>query len=313
MSIRIVKKGDIIFMDNNFINNLTFSSGFHTISIKSTEVFENSDNYKFIKRDYSRLSHADSNEPLYSYKLNPSLLRGTECYSLSDFKSRIDEILCYAQINDYNVQRVDFRFDNYELEYKELFKLNKLLILCLTTQHNLRNNFVSTRIDSSNPVTAKAKNTVFEVEYYDKQSEREVNGFDRGNIKSRLELRRMGIDRINSINSYEDVVYYLLNQIESANDYYNQTLEALNNKLLIEYKQAISNNAVVNYNEFIRKNEDKLFSRKQVIRLLESMDISNAVSKADHFKTKNITYVSESNLKTYIDTLSTNMNIFLAS
>lgn len=166
--------------------------------------------------------------PVYKYKVNPNTIGYGECYSIGEFGKAFEYVRKDAGIFNYDLLRVDFRFDNYEVPFAERWKVHCALLLLLSRKYALKNNGDTREL--GNLLSGKslfAKNSRFEVEYYHKKLQRPDC-----NIQSRLELRSKG-NRNRSVRQILEDMIHRLSKIEIG---YEDMCLAENEILLNEWK-----------------------------------------------------------------------------
>lgn len=275
----------------------------HTTQIETMNEYDDAPEY--IKNCVnSRFRKKDGGELLI---LNLNRLVG-DLFSYHDFTVAFDTVVSEIGIEEYAIKRIDMRFDSYDSDhYREYQKLNRYLISMLACAYETKNNYKTDGLFSQRQISVAIKSDDFEIENYD----REVKNQNTGNVteqaKSRLEERSKRKDRstIWKVKDLEDIfcktwfrrwdkAYKCMNDVQRR---YNEALAK------IYYEDKDKKPAVFkSVSEFLRRYQDCIFTKKQLIDLLTRIGVENPETAAKNFKNRSgIEFFSKSDIKYAVD------------
>lgn len=171
----------------------TNSCGAHTMQITTTAKLQGTDDNGIWRNGVARWKPV----PLYRYQLTPSVPRYGNRYTLLSGCDMVHTVADMTAHQPYNVERVDFAFDNYTHDYSTLYRLNNAVLTLIAIKYDLDNNGMT--IQASADADYQRKNVFvknqresithkkarpLEAECYNKSLQYTESG-----IKSRLELR----------------------------------------------------------------------------------------------------------------------------
>lgn len=211
------------------------------------------------------------------------------------FVETFDEVTDALGIQEYQLQRVDFRLDNYEPGfYEQFYKIHRYLISGLAVAYAIKNSYATSGIFSEDKRSVAVRANYFQVEYYNRKIKNSVTD---GNdpAQARLELRatakqwavhRKRAPRQDEImfiepefrKHWKEIFEKAVNALSEASDYYNEILSQR-----WQTGQQQEPPRYRNHNDFLRQNADLVFNRKQMIALLKSMGVKNPLKAADNF------------------------------
>ena len=232
----------------------------HTLAIKTAERVENVD------EDVSKavLVSNRENGQESTLVINPNKILG-DLYKYSEFEAAFGSILGGCGVEDYSLVRVDLRMDSYDSGFYQRFaKLHRLLIACLAVTYSVRNVYRSANLFSGQQLSVAAKNRRFEVEFYDKSAE--SGGVDIA--ESRLELRSKDWKDNKDI-KYEFTVHWsdrLGKALKNVNLVYKRFNDEME-KAYLEGRDAFPKR-FRSINDFLAQNQDRIFTKQQLIDLL---------------------------------------------
>lgn len=261
----------MIFIRN--LKTLSLKCGIDTIEIK-TEVRKDS-----LIDGITALTTAVSK--YYRYKINVDKLKkslgiaGENCYStVQKILEYIVEFFSEAEI--LNVTRIDVRYDNHTDDYGDYFKINSFLLAIIAEQNKIRDSYESREISPSDIITIRIqKKYKFEVEYYNKVTEREHKGKENfENIKARLEFRRKQIEY--SLKDVDNIRPLIQDTMEWINSFLTESLQefetkqvtCFNNNLL----QANFSKSKRTITSFIVDNQRYVYTDKQLLNLIKGLN-----------------------------------------
>lgn len=287
-------KTNIIIDDK--INSITLRAGIDTIQIRTTAPIT------FTEADFPYLygkSGTDSQHKYYYYRINPNKSCGSLIDSYADYRQTVKD--CIDRIphdnSDITITRVDYRFDNYNDDYRDYLKLNTALLLLFGEEYKVRNAYHSRHLQRIKDLSAIVNGSTFSAEYYDKAQQRmnndDVDDVDAG-VLSRLELRTRKLHRFKDAPALPtfDVAYQLeteysefyrwVQRINKSVTYSN--LDSVTHKLNLALAEVYPDwlqryGKGYQLSTFLCENRNALITKAQIIELYEMLDISNAKTK----------------------------------
>lgn len=287
------------------MKNLKTYASIDTIEIMTTTYIE-PNKFDFITHDSSRRITTDSDEQKYKYRINPDKNTGfdTSCYD--GYKVCIDNIYAKTKFDSPVKTRIDFRFDNYDVEYEDCYKINKLLILLIANQYKVKNTYQSTDMFNNKVKTLRIQNKRFEIEFYDKSAE-EPDSL----IKTRLELRSKALyDNTGEELDHLRTWTTRLKKVCDAEEMDKLTAK-LNDNLIERYAELKAKQQVTNASEFVTKYSDSIFTRRQLIDLYKALGVKSAEVMATKYqKTHQIEFFRVAKLTAYVDGILNSAMLF---
>lgn len=287
-------KTNIIIDDK--INNVTLRAGIDTLQIRTTAPIT------FAEADLPYLygkTGTDSQHKYYYYRVNPNKACGSLIDSYASYRQTVKD--CIDKIphdnGDITITRIDYRFDNYNDDYRDLLKLNTALLLLFSEKYKVRNAYQSRHLQRLKDLSATISGSTFSAEYYDKAQQRlnnnDVDDVDAG-VLARLELRTRKLHRPHDApklptfdiqyqleTEYSEFFQWVQRINESVTD---SKLDSLTHKLNLalageypEWQQRYGKGYQLS--TFLVENRNALITKSQIIELYEMLDISNAKIK----------------------------------
>lgn len=213
-------------------------------------------------------------------KVNINTYHGSEIISHSKFKEVYDELQNNMGGDDHILSRTDFRFDLYKNNsFRSGYKICRLLSLLLGFDLNLNNRYESIDPLTLEPLNIVAKSKYYEIEYYNKSLQEPNSG-----VQARLELRTK-----NLIKSKKDISQCLLEWLKRLDDLPSsyQEFQNITNNYLYEKWREEKGKKVKSANEFVRKYESSIYSKKQLIHFFELIGAENPVNAAGNCRRNN--------------------------
>lgn len=283
-------------MNKTKLHDYTLTGSIHTLEVKSpgevTDIMEEVSNCIT-----TRTSQSQGNRTSRSI-INPNKLAG-DVFSYNEFEAVFSTILSGAGIGEYALVRADLRLDSYDKKhYKDYAKLNRYLISALAVTYKVKNCYRSTNLFSQEQLSVAIKNRYFECENYDKQAEQaESGGTDAAT--SRLELRSKSLPD-NDIKKEFVERWFMrwdkaLRHLDEVQNRYNDELERLYREGKNAYPMKFAS-----LREFLMQYQECIFSKKQMVNLLERLDgeCKNPVSYAENYKKRyGIEYFSQKDVE----------------
>lgn len=283
-------------MNKKKLKNIKLKASIDTLSIVSPEVSAKQPETADYINETKVIQNSKSDITRFQYIINPNKTESGEVYHYTIFVKVMEGILSDMEITQYYRNRVDFRVDSYQDNYNELLKLNKCIILLLSLRYKVKNRYQSFDPLSLDSLTIRIQNKYFEAENYNKAIEE-----PEGEVKNRLELRSKYIKRNKDIPA---LVNDWSIKLDSLVDYYGELQSRCNQELLRRWYLE-KGTQVKSVSEFVRKYQDNIFCRKQLISFYNMVGVANPFKAADNFKAKNkIEFFSLNDIKHYLKVVS---------
>lgn len=246
-------------------------------------------------------------ELLHGMRVNPNkYLFDDSGYidNYSQFANTIDEMLLNRGITDYTIQRLDFRIDNYNNNFDELYKLNNIVINLLSMAMGIKNCYKSLKNDIPHNIVARGNRQ--EIECYNR-IEKDGNGL----TKTRIELRRtfpyfQAIKKTDIHTIYGDWLSYFNSKLMPI--YYRQFQAIQNDRIVDNHRQ--DPKATHNIIDLISKNQDYICTSKQMGELCNKLNL--AKNSAYVYKNRlHIEYYKYVDIERYLNNIITALHGFL--
>lgn len=256
----------------------------------------------------------------FRYQLTPSVPLFNNRYTLPSGRELAITVADMTRHKPYYVERADFAFDNLNLPYKELYRLNSAVIWLIEDKFELDNNGV-TKTDSGRfksmfgksqkkSITGKSKRP-FEPECYDKTLQ-----YPNCGIYSRLELRCL--DAGGTIPEAARRTISMLGEL-LTDDRYNRLIEYHNDILRGQWRECSKS---TEWRTWFCDRQEHIFSLEQfrsIVSELTGNNGNNAVKRyndsrkdAPQDKLNSITLISKDKLSAYIERLQVCLRAWLA-
>lgn len=247
----------------------------------------------------------------FRYRLTPSIPLFNNRYTLPSGRELAITVADMTRHKPYYVERADFAFDNLNLPYKDLYRLNSAVIWLIEDKFELDNNGV-TKTDSGRfksifgksqkkSITGKSKRP-FEPECYDKTLQ-----YPNCGIYSRLELRCL--DAGGTIPEAARRTISMLGEL-LTDDSYNRLIEYHNDILRGQWRECSKS---TEWRTWFCDRQEHIFSLEQfrsIVSELTGNNGNNAVKRyndsrkdAPQDKLNSITLISKDKLSAYIERL----------
>lgn len=258
--------------------------GIDTMALSSTTFLPYSPPY--FTHDQARMVRGGQLGNTYTYRFNPSLLIDNGMYSLSSCLKALEYVIEDTNLPDVNITRIDFCFDDFYNEYRDLYKLYHLLFYLLAKAFKIKNDYSSCGIVSPVLKTLRIQNTKGEAEFYNKAIE-EPDGI----IKCRLEARSKKVNI--SAKNADKIVNYLvvwLNALHKMTKLKNDDLDIylndLNEEIMKHYEADVARDEYdeMDYNSMIQRYHRYIFTRRQLGELIRRMGFRAYDSIASKYK-----------------------------
>lgn len=304
-------------------NNYNLTASFHTLEIKTDKITPVTKN-NIVSNCIKTIINSDGT--IVTSIINPNKFQG-DIFKFSDFKKVFNTILKENSIHQYRLTRADVRLDNYdEKHYLAYAKLNKYIISALALTYGAKNNYKTLGLLSENQISTAAKNKYFQIEHYDRKVKSNITGNVTEQAKSRLELRSMAMQfkkMNNGIGLAESDWNFGLLQKEFTSEWAKRLKEAKTNLKLVQdtyndylikkyYEGKISYSVQFRtLTDFIIYYQQSIFTKKQMISLLEHLGIKNAENRAKYYKKKyKFEYFSQSDIEFALKEILKAINVY---
>lgn len=232
----------------------------------------------------------------------------------SQFLAKMEFILSSidTDLNDIDVIRADFCFNSpNESSYEDYQKLHRLLIACLAKAYKFQNCYKTCGFWDYKQLSVAIKKDDSEIENYDKN--RESNGQDQSANRLELRSKRMSGTSI-QFQFMEKWFKRLDNAITKFEDVQMEQNEHLANLYLNDLRKNPKERDYFSLTAFLLQFKECIYTRKQMIDLLDRVGVRNPVKRADKFKEKHsIEYFSKKDLEFVVAVLKKKMGEYFDS
>jgi hypothetical protein len=288
-------------MQKGKLKNVNLAASIDTLSIISPQAAQIDTEVEYLN-DIKTIKGGRFQEERYQYIINPNNTVSGELSTYGEYLAAIHEILAEMGITMYYKNRVDFRIDSKEDNFNELLKLNKCIILLLSMKYDVKNRYQSYDPLSLENLTIRIQNKYFEAENYNKAYE-EPGGV----VKNRLELRSKSMRKDYCI---PELIEKWSKRLDDLPKYYDILQDKCNTELAARWQKEKGNRAKGVF-EFVRKYQDNIFCRRQLINFFRMTGEKDPVKSADNFKQNNrIEYFSLKDIEHYIKMVSQALNLY---
>lgn len=268
----------------------------------------------------------DTGELITKFRFNPETYNGDKVENLELFHKLLYRLMCDIGIgNNYIITRLDFALDDYNNQFDELAKLNRFLLSLLSISKDMENRYESNDFVKLTNLNIKVvnKSKSFEVEAYNKKNEVARQG-KHTKIETRLEFRRKGLDGNHYKNDvFSDTANEWLADLRTAikTDTIHSLEDIVNEALLSHYistqsqyggKRAVSG-SIRNINLFIQSHQQYIYSKRQLIKLYELLEVPEPRKHADNYKRNyRVEFFSMKDINRYVEIIRKAVNEYTA-
>ena len=268
----------------------------------------------------------DTGELITKFRFNPETYNGDKVENLELFHKLLYRLMCDIGIgNNYIITRLDFALDDYNNQFDELAKLNRFLLSLLSISKDMENRYESNDFVKLTNLNIKVvnKSKSFEVEAYNKKNEVARQG-KHTKIETRLEFRRKGLDGNHYKNDvFSDTANEWLADLQTAikTDTIHSLEDIVNEALLNHYistqsqyggKRAVSG-SIRNINLFIQSHQQYIYSKRQLIKLYELLEVDKPRQHADNYKRNyRVEFFSMKDINRYVEIIRKAVNEYTA-
>ena len=288
------QKGGVRLKDSKF-HNYELTASVHTLQIWIREEINQEALKQLMSIRAIKSYRCSLNGEKKFLILNLNKIHG-DIFSFREFCQVFTEVKDFLGFQDYHLQRVDFRLDSYEPGfYEKFFKVTRYVLPGFDNAFILKNGYKAEDLYSTKNLSLALKGPYFQIEYYDRGSKNVVTGNDTEPAQARLEFRSVskawtgyrkkyhGMQEIKFIQqefkeSWKKRLEKAIEALEPAEDKFNQVLIARR-----QAGQAESPKKYRNYIDFLRENQELIFTRRQAVRLLKEINVANPKKAVDNF------------------------------
>ena len=258
-----------------------FRGGIDTIEIASTTDLEGKS--RFFSHDNTRKITKNDQ---YLYRFSPSLVDDIDVYSLTGCVSAIEIMLEETELENPRITRIDFCFDDYEHDYRDLYKLNQLFFCLMINKYGIKNDYLSNGLQSPLEKTIRIQKSWMEGEFYNKKAEE-----PKGDILCRLELRSKllkddGIRQpiINALEKWQNDFAFVFKLTSGDLD---DMLKEMNDQIISHFEEDVVRDECdqKDYRSMIQRYHRYIYTRKQLVDLIRRMGFQSYESIVSKYKT----------------------------
>ncbi len=242
--------------------------------------------------------------------VNPNKLNG-DVFSLDDFGEAMQTILAGAGVDDFYVNRLDFRLDSYDTRhYQQYSKLYRYLILAMASTYKMKNAYRTTNLWSGRQLSLAAKSDYFQIENYDRARKSEITGNIHEKAASRLELRSIGrqwryINKRKAGDSFDWMLQSIvrefgqqwIDRLKKAAEHLKDVQQQCNDALEQDYYRESAKGRSLK--DFVIANQNRIFTMDQLVDFLARLeDVNEPATRAKSFKRNyKIEFISDSDIR----------------
>lgn len=291
-------------MNKKKLTETSLYTGIDTIEVKSDTEIEPAEMAGFVPK----YANKNTDTGRYFYKLNPDKCNGLQIYHSADYYNVRDYMIEYLNMTNPVKTRIDFRVDSFDDNFKELLKLNKLLILLISEAYKVENAYYSINPKTLEELCIRIQNDRIEVENYDKSIEEPD-----GNVKNRLEFRSKKLyeDAAEDTKEYTEFIKWCKRLDKSVTKLnFERLQDRLNDALMNKYREE-SKCRGFTVNEFLYKYQNSIFTSRQMSDLYRRFGYKDPEQQAKKYKSrKYIEYFSYRDIVTYVEKIKKSGNAF---
>lgn len=272
----------------------------HTLSAKCDFCDETkADGEEIVKTSNSKKVRGQDRQEHYMM-LNPNYAVGkhTMIKTYSEFEKVLGEALERMEVINFRITRADLCFNSDDLRDYELFKkLNRLLLCCIASAHDIKNCYKTSDLWTDKSLSVAIKSDTIEAENYDKSQENpDVE------TKNRLELRSKSM----KVDLKTEFTCKWFKRLDKALEHFEVVQERYNKELYKLWSEdegrPKKDKNYLSLTAFLLAYKDCIFTRSQLVSLLEMIGVENPERKAKNFKDRHtIEFYSKTDLKVIID------------
>lgn len=288
------QKGGVRLKDSKF-HNYELTASVHTLQIWTHEEVNQEALKQLMSIRAIKSYRCSLNGEKKFLVLNLNKIHG-DIFSFREFCRAFSVVKGFLGIQNYCLQRVDFRLDSYEPGfYEKFFKVTRYLLSGFDNTFILRNKYKTEDLYSTKNLSLALKGPYFQIDYYDRRSKNVVTGNVTEPAQARLEFRSVskvwtgyrrkypGMEEIEFIQ--QEFLEVWRKRLEKAIEALEPAEDKFNQVLITRWQtgQAESPKKYRNYIDFLRENQELIFTRRQAVRLLKEINIANPKKAVDNF------------------------------
>lgn len=299
----------------------------HTLEITMDNLID-PQQYDFLKIVRSWKAPTSTTGERHKYSFNPNKMKFTVCNNtytdtnkVSNEVTTISELLTILDFIEQEIKpingtitRIDYRFDEYEIEYETLYKLGKFLTLLIADYYDLPNIFESVDPIALTKETIRAQGEHLAAEFYNKQSQAPKYG-----IKCRFELRALKLnfaitDKDKIITELVDWIERLETITDKDSKAIDHLLNRLNDNLIERFKLDQSKGETARISQFIHEYRNAFFTNSQLVDFYERNGFKHNSAKvaANKYRSRQaIQCYTPKDLQNYVREISAAANKFI--
>lgn len=263
---------------NNY--SLDLHAGIDTLEVTSETYVIGA--FAFITHDATRrITQDDTAIPKYRYRFNPDNTT-IDASTFTGYQTALQYMLQASMLQNPVKTRIDYRFDLYSGAYTDVFKLNKLLLLLIAEQYNIKNRYQCIDMLTGEKKTLCIKNQYIEAEAYNKAIQEPDSG-----IMCRLELRSKKLydDEAEETKELRELDKWFVRLANSTTTFnLDKLIKGLNDNLMERYKEEQARKSFANVAEFVTKYADFIFTTRQLVDLYRRIGYKNPNAAATKYK-----------------------------
>lgn len=289
-----MQEGGVRLKDSKF-NDYKLSASIHTLQIWTEEEVNQEALKQLMSIRAVKSYRCSLNGEKKFLILNLNKIHG-DIFSFREFCQVFTEVKDFLGFQDYHLQRVDFRLDSYEPGfYEKFFKVTRYLLSGFDNVFILKNGYRTEDLYSTKNLSLALKGPYFQTEFYNRRSKNVVTGNVTEPAQARLEFRSVSKAWTGYRRKYLSMqeVRFIQQEFQVAwKKRLEKAIEALEpaeykfNQVLIarwQAGQAESPKKYRNYIDFLRENQELIFTRRQAVRLLKEINVANPKKAIDNF------------------------------
>lgn len=277
--------------------NIQVFAGVHTITVRSDKPAAVDVSTVDWVNDEDRKPNSQG-AYYYYYTLNLNRYVGHDLWTLVEFSEVLVQALQFLGLYpDWVFNRIDFRFDQLERNFDDLYKMHLLLIGAMVKSFDIVNFWLAREAFSYTELSIRAQNARRELENYNKfKQDPECPA---GN---RLEFRSHKLNDQCSVG--DEMLAWIQLARKAVDQKYSKVLDTCNDELFRLWQKETQSGSIRMISEFVRKYQNTIFSRAQLAQLMERLGQPNPKTVANNQWQRNkLEGIGKKDLYSYLDKL----------
>lgn len=286
------QKGGVRLKDSKF-HNYELTASVHTLQIWTHEEVNQEALKQLMSIRAIKSYRCSLNGEKKFLILNLNKIDG-DIFSFREFCQVFTEVKNFLGIQSYHLQRADFRLDSYEPGfYEKFFKVTRYLLSGFDSAFILKNGYKAEDLYSTKNLSLALKGVRLQLEYYDRNSKNVVTSNVTEPAQARLEFRSLPKIWGGYRRKYPDTkeIKFIQQEFQKAwRKRLEKAIEALepaeykfNQVLIARWQAGQADKRYRNYIDFLRENQELIFTRRQAVGLLKEIGITNPKKAIDNF------------------------------